>query len=111
MARERREMKGKGERERHTKPNAVFHRIESRDKKPSLNEQYKKIQENNKMGQTKYLFKKIGHVKGTFHATMDTKKDRNGKDLTEAEEVEKWQGYTEELYTEALNELNNMTMV
>ena len=63
------------------------------------------------MGQTKYLFKKIGHFKGTFHATMGTIKDRNGKDLTEAEEVKKWQEYTEELYTEGLNELNNMTMV
>ena len=63
------------------------------------------------MGQTKDLFKRIGHIKGTFHATMGTIKDRNGKDLTEAEEVKKWQEYTEELYAEGLKVLNNMTMV
>ena len=63
------------------------------------------------MGQTKDLFKRIGHIKGTFHATMGTIKDRNGKDLTEAEEVKKWQEYTEELYAEGLTVLNNMTMV
>ena len=59
------------------------------------------------MGQTKDLFKRIGHIKGTFHATMGMKKDRNGKDLTEAEEVKKWQEYTEELYKNNLNNLDN----
>ena len=83
MATERREMKSKGERERHTQLNAVFQRIASRDKKPSLNEQCKKkkIQENNRMGQTKDLFKRIGHIKGTFNAKMGIIKDRKGKDL------------------------------
>ena len=71
----------------------------------------KKKQEKKRMGQTKDLFKRIGHIKGTFHATMGMKKDRNGKDLTEAEEVKKWQEYTEELYAEGLKELNNMTMM
>ena len=92
----RREVKGKGERERHTQLNAEFQRIARRDKKAFLSEQCKEIEENNKMGKTRDLFKKTGDTKGTFHAKMDTIKDKNGKDLTKAEEIKKmWQGYVE----------------
>ena len=92
----RREAKGKGERERHTQLNAEFQRIARRDKKAFLSEQCKEIEENNKMGKTRDLFKKTGDTKGTFHAKMGTIKDKNGKDLTKAEEIKKmWQGYTE----------------
>ena len=74
-------------------------RIARRDKKAFLNEQCKEIEENNRMGKTRDLFNKIGDIKGTFHARMDTIKDRNGKDLTVAEEIKKrWQEYTEELF-------------
>ena len=92
----RREVKGKGERERHTQLNAEFQRIARRDKKAFLSEQCKEIEENNKMGKTRDLFKKTGDTKGTFHAKMGTIKDKNGKDLTKAEEIKKmWQGYVE----------------
>ena len=92
----RREVKGKGERERHTQLNAEFQRIARRDKKAFLSEQCKEIEENNKMGKTRDLFKKTGDTKGTFHAKMGTIKDKNGKDLTKAEEIKKmWQGYIE----------------
>ena len=77
-------MKGKGERERYTQLNAEFQRIARRDKKAFGNKQCKEIEENNRMGKTRDLFKKIGDIKGKFHAKMDTMKDRNGKDLTEA---------------------------
>ena len=78
---------------------AEFQRIGRRDKKAFLSEQCQVIEENNRMGQTSNLFKKTGDIKGTFHARIDTIKDRNGKDLTEAEEIkERWQEYTEELY-------------
>ena len=97
IAEKRREAKGKGEREGYTQLNAVFQRTERRDKKAFLYEQCKKIEENNRMGKTRDLFKKIGDIKGKFHAKMDTMKDRNGKDLTEAERIKKrWQEYTEE---------------
>ena len=92
----RREAKGKGEKERYAQLNAEFHRIARRDKTASLSEQYKEIEENNRMGKTRDLFKKTGDTKGTFHAKMGTIKDRNGMDLTEAEEIKKrWQEYTE----------------
>ena len=82
IAEERREAKGKGERERYTHLNAEFQRRARRDKKAFLNEQCKEIEENNRMGKTRDLFKKTGDIKGTFHARMGTIKDGNGKDLT-----------------------------
>ena len=81
-------MKGKGERQRYTQLNAEFQRIPSRDKKASFNEQCKEIQENNKMGKTRDLFKKTGDIKGAFHARMGVRKDRNSKDLIEADQEE-----------------------
>ena len=88
-------MKGKGERERDTQLNAEFQRIARRDKETFFNEQCKEIEENNRMGKTRDLVKKTGDTKGTFHTKMDTIKDRNGKDLIEAEEIKKRsQGYT-----------------
>ena len=98
-AMKRREAKGKGEKERHTHLNAEFQRIARRDKKTFLNDQCKEIEENNRMGKTRDLFKKIRDTKGNSHAKMGTIKDRNGMDLTEAEDIKKkWQVYTEELY-------------
>ena len=95
----RREAKGKGEEERYTHLNAEFQRIARRDKKAFLSDQCKEIEENNRMGKTRDLFKKIRDSKGTFHAKMGTIKDRNGMDLTEAEYIKKrCQEYTEELY-------------
>ena len=91
-------MKGKGEKERYTHLNAKFQRIARRDKKAFLSE-CKEVEENNRMGKTRDLFKKITDIKGTFHARMGSIKDRNGMDLTEAEDIKKrWQEYTEELY-------------
>ena len=91
-------MKGKGETERYTQLNAEFQRIARKDKK-ALSEQCKEMEENNRMGKTRDLFKKIRDTKGTFHAKMGSIKDRNGMDLTEAKEIKKrWQEYTEELY-------------
>ena len=90
-------MKGKGERERYTHLNAEFQRMARRDNKTFLSEQCKEIVEN-RTGKTRDLFKKIGDTKGIFHAKMGTIKDRNGMDLTEAEDIKKrWQEYTEEL--------------
>ena len=87
--------------------NAEFQRIARRDKKDFLRDQCKEIQENNRMGKTRDLFKKTGDIKGTFHARMGTIKDRNGKDLTEAEEIKKrWQEY-KELYKKGLHDLDN----
>ena len=82
-----RKVKGKGERERSTQLNAEFQRIARRDKKPFLNEQCQEIEENSRLGKTRDLIKKIGDIKGIFHARMGTIKDRNSKDLTEAEEI------------------------
>ena len=82
-------MKGKGERERYTQLNAEFQRIARRDKKPFLNEQCQEIEENSRLGKTRDLIKKIGDIKGIFHARMGTIKDRNSKNLTEAEEIKK----------------------
>ena len=93
---EKREAKGKGERERHTQLNAEFQRRARRHKKVFLSEQCKEIEENNKMGKIRDLFKKTGDTKGTFHVKMGTIKDENGKDLTKTKEIKKmWQGYTE----------------
>ena len=91
--------KSKGEKERYTHLNAEFQRIARRDKKAFLSDQCIEIEENNRMGKTRDLFKKIRDTKGTFHAKMGSIKDRNGRDLTEAEDSKKrWQEYTEELY-------------
>ena len=89
IADKRREVKGKGERERYTQLNAEFQRIARRDKKPFLNEQCQEIEENSRLGKTRDLIKKIGDIKGIFHARMGTIKDRNSKNLTEAEEIKK----------------------
>ena len=99
----RREAKGKGERERYTHLNAEFQRITSRDNKAFLSHQCKEIEENNRMGKTRDLFKKIRDTKGKFHAKMSSIKDINCMDLTEAEGVKKrWQEYTEEIYRKDL---------
>ena len=104
---ERREAKGKGERERHTQLNAKFQRTAKRDK-AFFNELCKEIEENNSMEKTRDLFKKIGDIKGIFHVRMDTIKDGNSKDITEAEEIKKrWQEHTEELYKKHLNDPDN----
>ena len=98
IAEKRREAKGKGEREKYTHLNVEFQRIERRDKKILLSDQCKEIEENNRMGKTRDLFKKIRNTMGIFHAKMGTIKDRNGMDITEAEGIKKrWQEYTEEL--------------
>ena len=104
----RREAKSKGEKERYTHLNAEFQRIARRDKKAFLSEQCKEIEENNKMGKTRDLFKKIRDTKGTFHAKTGSIKDRNGMDLTEAEDMKKrWQEYTEELYKKDFHDTDN----
>ena len=108
IAEERREAKGKGEKKRYTHLNAEFQRIARRDKKPFLSDQCKEIEENNRMGKTRDLFKKIRVTKGTFYAKMVSIKDRNGMDLTEAEDIKKrWKEYTEELYKKDLNDPDN----
>ena len=94
--RKTREVKGKGEKERYIHLNAEFQRTARRDKKAFLSDQCKEIEGNNRMGKTRDLFKKIRDTKGTFHAKMGSIKDRNGMDLTEAEDIEeRWQEYTE----------------
>ena len=99
IAEKRREVKTKGEKERYKHLNAEFQRIARRDQKAFFNDQCKEIEENNRMGKTRDLFKKLRDTKGTFHAKMGSIKDRNGMDLTEAEDIKKrWQEYTEELY-------------
>ena len=98
IAVKRREAKSKGEKKRYKHMNADFQRITRRDKKVFLSEQCKEIEENNRMGKTRDPFKKIRDTKGTFHAKMGSIKDRNGMDLTEVEDIKKWQEYTEELY-------------
>ena len=104
----RREAKGKGEEERSTHLNAEFKRIERRDKKAFLSDQCKEIEENNRMGKTRDPFKKIRDTKGIFHAKMGSIKDRNGMDLTEAEDIKKrWQEYTEKLYKKELHNQDN----
>ena len=101
-------MKGKGEKERHTYLNAEFQRTVRRDKKAFLNAQCKDTEENDRMGKTRDLFKKMRDTKGTFHAKMGTIKDRNGMDLTEAEDIKtRWQEYTEHLYKKDINDMDN----
>ena len=101
------EAKGKGEKESYTHLNAEFQRIAKRDKKAFLSDQCKEIEENNRVGKTRDLFKKIRDTKGIFHAKMGTIKDKNGMDLTEAEDIKnRWQEYTE-LYKKDLNDPDN----
>ena len=108
IAVKRRELKGKGKKERYTHLNAEFQRIARSDKKAFLSNQCKEIEENNRMGKTRDLFKKIRDAKGKFHAKMGTVKDRNGMDLTEAEDIKKrWHEYTEKLYKKDLHDLDN----
>ena len=95
---ERREVKSKGEREKYTQMKTEFQKLARRDKKTFWNEQCKEIEENNRMWKTRDLFKKTGDTKGTFHARMGMIKDRNDKDLTEAEEIKKWWKEYTELY-------------
>ena len=103
----RREAKDKGEKEKYAHMNAKFQRIARRNKEAFLSDQCKEIEENNSMGKTRDLFKKIRDTKGTFHAKMSTIKDRNGMDLTEAEDIKKrWQEYTE-LYKKDLHDPDN----
>ena len=99
IAVKRREVKSKGEKKRYKHLNAEFQRIARINKKAFLSNQYKEIEENNRLGNTRELFKKIRDTKGTFHAKMGSIKHRNGMDLTEAEDIKKrWQEYTKELY-------------
>ena len=108
IAVKRREAKNKGEKERYRHLNAEFQRIARRDKKAFFSGQCKEIEEKNRMGKTRDLFKKIRDTKGTFHAKMGTIKDRNVRDLTEAEDIKKrWQEYTEELYKNDLHDPDN----
>ena len=105
IAVKRREVKSKEEKERYTHLNADFQRLARRDKKAFLSDHCKEIEENNRMGKTRDLFKKIRDTNGTFHAKMGSIKDRNGMDLTEAEDIKKrWQEYTEELYKKELHD-------
>ena len=106
MAEKRRQAKGKGEKDRCTHLNAEFQRIARRDKKAFLSDQCKETEENNKMGKTRH-FKKIRYTKGTFHAKIGTIKDRNGRDLTEAEDIKRWQEYAEELDKKDLHDPDN----
>ena len=104
----RTEVKDKGEKERYTIMNAEFQRIARRDKKAFLSEQCQEVEEKNRMGKTRSLFKKIRDSKGTFHAKMRSIKDSNGIDLTEAKDIKKkWQEYTEELYKKDLHDPDN----
>ena len=108
IAVKRREVKGKGKEERYTHLNVDFQRIARRDKKDFLSDQCKEIKENNRMGKTRDLFKKMRDTKGIFHAKMDTRKDRNCMDLTEAEDIKnRWQEHTEELYKKDLHDPDN----
>ena len=105
ISEKRRKAKSKGEKERYTHLNAEFQRIARRDKKAFLSDQWKEIEENNRMGKTRDLFQKIRDTKGIFHAKMGSIKDRNGMDLTEAEDIKKrWQEYTEDLYKKDLHD-------
>ena len=107
IAEKRREVKGKGEKKRYTYLNAEF-QITRRDKKAFLSDQLKEIEENNRMGKTRDLFKKTRYTKGTFHAMMGSIKDRNDMDLTEAEDIKTtWQEYTEDLYDKDLHHSDN----
>ena len=108
IAEKRKQSKCKGERERYIQLNAEFQRLLRRDKKAFLSEQSKDIKESNRTGKARDLFKKIGDIKGTFHAKIGIIKDKNGKDLTEAEEIKKrWQEYTGNCTKKALNDPDN----
>ena len=108
IAEKRTEVKGKGEKEVYTHLNAEFQRRARTDKKAFLSDQYKEIEENNRMGKTRDLFKKIRVTKGTFYTNMGSIKDRNGMDLTEPEDIKKrWQEYTKELYKRDLHDPDN----
>ena len=107
IAEKRREAKGNGERETYTQVNGEFQRRARRDKKAFFSDQCKKIEENNRMGNTRALFKKIRNTKGIFHANTGTIKDRDGMDLTEAEDIKMWQEYTKELYKKDLHDPDN----
>ena len=105
----RREAKSKGVKERYTNLNAEFQRIARRDKKAFLSDQCKEIEDNSKMGKTRDLFKKIRDTKGTFHAKMGSVKNKNDRDLTEAEDIKRrWQEYTEKLYKIDLHQIITM---
>ena len=111
IAVKRREAKSKGEKERYKHLNAEFQRIARRDKKAFISDQCKEIEENNRMGKTRHLFKKMRDTKGTFHGKMASIKDRNGRDPTEAEDIKKrWQEYTEELYKKDLRDPITMVL-
>ena len=104
----RREAKSKGEKERYKHLNAEFQRIARRDKKACLSDQCEEVEENNGIGKTRHLFKKIADTKGLFHAKMGSIKDRNGMDLTEAEDIRKrWREYTGDLYKKDLHNPDN----
>ena len=108
IAVKRMEVKSKGVKERYTHLNAEFQRIAKRDKKAFLRDRCKEIEENNRMGKTRDLFKKIRDTKGTFHVMMGSIKDRNGMDLTKVEDIKKrWQEYREELYKKDLYDSDN----
>ena len=108
IAEKRRKVKGKGEKKRYSHLNAEFQRIVRRDKKAFLSKQCKEIEENNRMGKTRDLVKKIRDSKETFHTKMGTIKDRNGMDLTEVEDIKRrWQEYTEELYKKDFHDPDN----
>ena len=108
----RRDVKRKGEKDRYTRLNAEFQRTARRDKKAFFNDQCKEIEENNRTGKTRDLFKKIRDINGTFHAKMGSIKDQNGMDLTEPEDIKKtWQEYTEELYKKDLHDPDNHSVI
>ena len=107
IAVKRREVKGKGAKERYSHLSAEFQRISRRDKKAFLSDQCKEIEENNRMGKTSDFSKKMRDTKRTFYAKMGSIKDRNGMDLIEAEDIERWQEYTEELYKKDLHDPDN----
>ena len=107
IAEKRSEAKGNEEKEKYIYLNAEFQRIARKDKKAFLIGQCKEVEENNKKGKTRDVFKKIKDIKGIFHAKMGTIKGRNGMDLTEAEDIERWQEYTEELYKKDVNDPDN----
>ena len=107
IAEKRKDVKGKGEKERYTHLNAAFQRIARKDKKAFLSDQCKEIEENNRMGKTRDCFRKIRDIKGKFHAKMGAIKHRNGMDLREADLKKKWQQYTEEKYKKDLHDPDN----
>ena len=111
IAMERREVKSKGEKKKCTHLKAELHRIARRDKKAFLNDQYKEAEENNRLGKTRDLFKKIRDTKGTFHSKIGTRKDKNAIELKDAEDIKyKWQEYTEELYKKGLDSITTMVL-